>query len=131
MDQGVEFVIKCIELMHGGEVFIPKIPSMRVMDLAKAIAPESKIRFIGIRPGEKLHEVLISEEEARHTLEFDDVFVIEPQYHWWSGENWKEGKRLNDGFRYSSDTNSEWVTVEKMKRMIDYGEIGETEQLGE
>jgi len=131
LDQGVEFVIKCIELMHGGEVFIPKIPSMRVMDLAKAIAPESKIRFIGIRPGEKLHEVLISEEEARHTLEFDDVFVIEPQYHWWSGENWKEGKRLNDGFRYSSDTNSEWVTVEKMKRMIDYGEIGETEQLGE
>jgi len=131
LDQGVEFVIKCIELMHGGEVFIPKIPSMRVMDLAKAIAPESKIRFIGIRPGEKLHEVLISEEEARHTLEFDDVFVIEPQYHWWSGENWKEGKRLNDGFRYSSDTNSEWVTVEKMKRMIDDKEIGETEQLGE
>jgi len=126
LDQGLEFVIKCIELMHGGEVFIPKIPSMRVMDLAKAIAPDCKIKFIGIRPGEKLHEVLISEEEARHTLEFENFFVIEPEYHWWSKDNWKGKDRLKDGFRYSSDTNSEWLTTEKMKRMIKYGEIEET-----
>jgi len=126
LDQGIEFVIKCIELMHGGEVFIPKIPSMRVMDLAKAIAPDCKIKFIGIRPGEKLHEVLISEEEARHTLEFENFFVIEPEYHWWSKDNWKGENRLKDGFRYSSDGNAEWLTTEKMKRMIKYGEIEET-----
>jgi UDP-N-acetylglucosamine 4,6-dehydratase len=128
LNQGIEFVIKCIELMHGGEVFIPKIPSMRVMDLAKAIAPDCKIKFIGIRPGEKLHEVLISEEEARHTLEFENFFVIEPEYHWWSKDNWKGKDRLKDGFRYSSDTNSEWLTTEKMKRMIKYGEIEETKE---
>lgn len=121
LDQGIEFVIKCIELMHGGEVFIPKIPSMRVMDLAKAIAPDCKIKFIGIRPGEKLHEVLISEEEARHTLGFENFFVIEPEYHWWSKDNWKGKNRLKDGFRYSSDSNSEWLTIEKMKKMIKYG----------
>ena len=129
LDQGVEFVIKCIELMHGGEVFIPKIPSMRVMDLAKAIAPGSKIRFIGIRPGEKLHEVLISEEEARHTLEFENSFVIEPEYPWWSGKNWVGGKRLKDGFKYSSDTNSEWLTIEEMEEMIERREVGEAEEL--
>jgi len=128
LDQGVEFVIKCIELMHGGEVFIPKIHSMRVMDLAKAIAPDCKIKFIGIRPGEKLHEVLISEEEARHTVKFENFFVIEPQYHWWRRDNWKGGNRLKDGFRYSSDSNSEWLTIETMKRMIKYGEIEETKQ---
>jgi len=126
LDQGIEFVIKCIELMHGGEVLVPKIPSMRVMDLAKAIAPDCKTKFIGIRPGEKLHEVLISEEEARHTLEFENFFVIEPEYHWWSGDNWKGGNRLKEGFRYSSDSNSEWLTIETMKRMIEYGEIEET-----
>ena len=131
LDQGVEFVIKCIELMHGGEVFVPKIPSMRVMDLAKAIAPDCKIKFIGIRPGEKLHEVLISEEEARHTLELNNIFVIEPQYHWWSKDNWKGKKRLKDGFKYSSDSNSEWLTIEKMKRMIEYGEVEETKKISD
>jgi len=128
LDRGVEFVIKCIELMHGGEVFVPKIPSMRVIDLAKAIAPECEISLIGIRPGEKLHEVLVSEEESRHTLEFENFFVIEPEYSWWSGENWVRGKRLKDGFKYSSDANSEWLTIEKMKRMIEQGESEQEKQ---
>jgi UDP-N-acetylglucosamine 4,6-dehydratase len=122
LDQGIEFVIKCVELMHRGEIFVPKIPSMRVMDLANTIAPDCKIKYIGIRPGEKLHEVLISEDKARHTLEFEDFFVIEPEYYW-SRDNWEGGKRLGDGFKYSSDNNSKWLTVEEMKKMIADGDI--------
>ncbi len=78
LEQGVRFVIRCIEQMHGGEVFVPKIPSMTMMDLAQAIAPENEIEIIGIRPGEKLHEVLISEDESRHTVELEDMFVVLP-----------------------------------------------------
>ena len=84
LDQGVRFVIRCIEQMHGGEVFVPKIPSMTVMDLARAVAPENEIEIIGIRPGEKLHEVLISEDEARHTVELDDMFVVMPAERIWA-----------------------------------------------
>ncbi|HRY20812.1 MAG TPA: UDP-N-acetylglucosamine 4,6-dehydratase (inverting), partial [Flexilinea sp.] len=78
LEQGVHFVIRCIEQMHGGEVFVPKIPSMKVKDLAAAVAPEAEITYTGIRPGEKLHEVLISEDEARNTVEFDDMFIVQP-----------------------------------------------------
>src|SRR5205814_1338200 len=83
LDQGVRFVIKCIELMHGGEVFVPKIPSMNIMDLAKVVAPDCRVEVVGIRPGEKLHEVLVSEDEARHALELPDMYVIEPVHPWW------------------------------------------------
>ena len=78
LDQGVRFVIGCIEKMHGGEVFVPKIPSMKIIDLVTALAPDCAIENIGIRPGEKLHESLLGEDEARSTLEFDDLYVIEP-----------------------------------------------------
>ena len=118
LDQGVDFVIRCIEMMKGGEVFVPKIPSMKVLDLANVIVPECKIKEIGIRPGEKINEVLITEDEARHTEEFKDFFIIEPEFHWWSKNNFKGSKKLKDGFRYSSDNNSRWLTKEEMKKLI-------------
>lgn len=118
LDQGVDLVINTIEMMDGGEVFVPKIPSMKVVDLAKAIAPECKIKYVGIRPGEKIHECLVTEDESRHTLEFEKFFVIEPEHPWWNKEKWADGKQLPDGFRYSSDKNDKWLTEEELKKMI-------------
>jgi len=121
LEQGVRFVIRCIEQMQGGEVFVPKIPSMRIMDLAEAVAPGCEIEFIGIRPGEKLHEVLISKDEARYTLDLGDMFVIQPVHPWWEPANWSHGKPLPDGFEYSSDKNAEWLTVKQLRQMIGEG----------
>jgi len=118
LEQGVEFVIKCIGLMHGGEVFVPKIPSMRIVDLAKLIAPDAEIKITGIRPGEKLHEALVSEDEARHACELDDMFVVQPAHSWWGKENWVSAKTLPDDFRYASDTNSQWLTTAEMQALI-------------
>jgi UDP-N-acetylglucosamine 4,6-dehydratase len=118
LEQGVHFVIRCVEQMQGGEVFVPKIPSMRVMDLAEAVAPGCGIEFVGIRPGEKLHEVLISRDESRYTLELEDMFVIEPVHSWWKAANWGQGKPLPDGFKYASDKNDHWLTVQELRRMI-------------
>ena len=119
LEQGVHFVITCIEQMEGGEVFVPKIPSTTVVDLAKAIAPDAQIEIIGIRPGEKLHEVLISEDEARTTVELDRMFVVQPAEAMWFGYQWhRKGKLLSDGFRYASDTNTEWLDVEGIKKYI-------------
>jgi UDP-N-acetylglucosamine 4,6-dehydratase len=119
LEQGVRFVINCIEQMEGGEVFIPKIPSTKVVDLAKAIAPDAEIKVIGIRPGEKLHEALISEDEARHTVELKDMFVIQPAEAAWFGYSWQDkGKALPEGYTYSSDNNSEWLDVEGIKKFI-------------
>lgn len=118
LEQGVEFVIRCIELMHGGEIFVPKIPSMNIMELARAIASDCEIEYIGIRAGEKLHEVLVSEDEARHTVELDDMYVIQPAHPWWRLENWAGAKPLPDGFRYTSDTNTRWLSVEELRRLI-------------
>jgi FlaA1/EpsC-like NDP-sugar epimerase len=115
LPQGIDFVIRCIALMHGGEVFVPKIPSMRVMDLAAAVAPDCEIEFAGIRPGEKLHEVLVSEEEARNTVELDDMYIIKPVRVWWPMENWTAARPLPDGFRYASDTNTRWLPVEELR----------------
>jgi len=119
LDQGVQFVIRCIEEMHGGEVFVPKIPSMKMVDLARVVAPEAKIRIIGIRPGEKLHEVLISEDEARTTVELADMFIVQPAAALWFGHHWSDiGKPLPDGFHYASDNNTEWLTVEEIREII-------------
>ncbi len=119
IEQGVRFTIACIERMQGGEVFVPKIPSMKVVDLAKAIAPEAKIEVIGIRPGEKLHEVLISEDEARHTLDLEDFFVVEPPASPWFGLGWRDrGKPLPEGFSYRSDNNQHWLSVEEIRSMV-------------
>ena len=105
LDQGVRFVISLIEQMHGGEVFIPTIPSMNIMDLANALAQDCDLEFVGIRPGEKLHESMISIDEARQSIELEDRYVILPAHLWWLQYIWGEGKPLLYGFSYSSDTN--------------------------
>ncbi|RPI29457.1 MAG: UDP-N-acetylglucosamine 4,6-dehydratase (inverting) [Chloroflexota bacterium] len=118
LEQGVCFVISCIEQMHGGEVFVPKIPSTRIVDLASAIAPHSEIEVVGIRPGEKLHEVLINEDEARSTLEREDMFVVTPTVTLWQRDLKYEGNPLPVGFRYTSDNNPQWLSVEQIREMI-------------
>ena len=119
LEQGVRFVIRCIEQMQGGEVFVPKIPSMNMMDLARAVAPEAKVDIIGIRPGEKLHETLISEDEARTTVELPDMYVVQPASAMWFGHAWEEqGKPLPDGFRYSSNNNTDWLDLSRITEMI-------------
>ena len=118
LEQGVRFVVNCIENMHGGEIFVPKIPSMKLVDMAQTLAPDCETRYVGIRPGEKLHEVLVSEDEARNTLELDDMFVIQPAHSWWSQENWKEARPLPDGFRYASDNNPQWMDSEELLGLV-------------
>lgn len=119
LEQGVRFVIRCIEQMQGGEVFVPKIPSMNMMDLARAVAPEAEVDIIGIRPGEKLHETLISEDEARTTVELPDMYVVQPASAMWFGHAWEEqGKPLPDGFRYSSNNNTDWLDLNRITEMI-------------
>ena len=118
LKQGVNFVISCIERMQGGEVFVPKIPSMKIMDVAKAIAPECEIVYVGIRPGEKLHETLISLDEARQTYELTDRFVIMPAYHGWGSLDYKNYKPVDESFSYTSDTNTKWLTGEELKAII-------------
>lgn len=118
LDQAVEFVTRCIERLQGGEIFIPKIPSMALLDLVQAIAPDCQIRETGVRPGEKLHEVLLTEDDARHTLEFDDCFLIEPEFPWWGGSRWMGGKPLPEGFSYRSDNNTQWLTIEALKKLV-------------
>ena len=115
---GVEFAIRCAGRMRGGEIFVPKIASMRVMDLVETVAPGCQVEFIGIRPGEKLHEVLVSEDESRQARELDDMFVIEPIDPSWAYAGW-EGKRPAPGFRYSSDGNDRWLSGEEMRKLAD------------
>ncbi|NLW72341.1 MAG: UDP-N-acetylglucosamine 4,6-dehydratase (inverting) [Chloroflexi bacterium] len=119
LEQGVRFVINAIENMQGGEVFVPKIPSMRMVDLAQAMAPEAEIEIIGIRPGEKLHESLIGEDEARSTVELPNMYVVQPTDRMWFGHTWEEkGRHLPDGFTYTSENNQEWLDVEGINRII-------------
>jgi UDP-N-acetylglucosamine 4,6-dehydratase/5-epimerase len=118
LKQGVDFVIHCLETMHGGEIFVPKIPSMKLVDMATAIAPECDIDFIGIRPGEKLHETLVSEDEARQTLETKEMYVIRPTHPWWSAENWTNALPVGEGFRYTSDANDQWLTAADLQEFI-------------
>jgi UDP-N-acetylglucosamine 4,6-dehydratase len=118
IEQGVRFVVRCIEQMHGGEIFVPKIPSMKLAEMAEAIAPGCDVEAIGIRPGEKLHEVLLSEDEARHALEMNDMYVIQPAHPWWQKENWQQARPLPEGFRYSSDNNSQWLTTEELYELV-------------
>jgi UDP-N-acetylglucosamine 4,6-dehydratase len=117
LDQGVAFAIRCAELMKGGEIFVPKIPSMRIMDLVQAVAPGCEVEDIGIRPGEKLHEILISEDESRQARELDDMFIIEPIDPSWAFTGWEAGKRPARGFRYSSDANDRWLSRPEMQEM--------------
>ena len=118
LDQAVELVINAFCLMQGGEIFVPKIPSMKVTDLAKAVAPECKIEVIGIRPGEKIHEVLITEEDGRNTVAHNGIYVIMPNLSWWERENYKKSQKLPEGFVYTSNTNDEWLDVEDLRRIV-------------
>lgn len=118
LQQGVELVLEGLQRMHGGEVFVPKIPSMNIMDLVEAIAPGCEADIIGIRPGEKLHEVLISEDEARSTLELDDMFVVRPLHPWWDEMLWQSAKPVQEGFRYASDNNTDWLKVSDLHKLI-------------
>ncbi len=117
LEQGVEFVINSIGLMKGGEIFVPKIPSMKIIDLAEALAPESNKKVTGIRPGEKLHEVMLTEEESKHTKEFSDYYVIEPEFPFWNKDNYKE-TRLSKTFEYKSSTNTQWTSKEEMQEIL-------------
>jgi FlaA1/EpsC-like NDP-sugar epimerase len=126
LQEGVNFVIENLERMWGGELFVPKIPSYRILDVAKAIAPDAKIKTIGIRPGEKLHEEMITETDALNTIEFEDYFVILPSTHLWDTEKFRNesndypGKWCEYGFSYNSGTNKHFLTIEELKHLIDH-----------
>jgi UDP-N-acetylglucosamine 4,6-dehydratase/5-epimerase len=117
LDQGVQFVIDAIERMVGGEVFVPKIPSMSMGSLAEAVAPGCEVVEIGIRPGEKLHEVLISEDESRNVQELDNMFVIAPSHPWWKASPLSPGGAVPSSFRYASDTNEHWITAAELQEL--------------
>ena len=119
LPQAVDLVLHALDNMEGGEVFVPKIPSMRVVELADAIAPDAPRELIGIRPGEKLHEILITADEARHTIDMGEVFVVLPEHPWWDSKRSSiEGRDVADGFSYSSDNNDEWLTVEELRTLL-------------
>jgi len=119
LEQSVRFVLKCIEIMEGGEVFVPRIPSVRIIDLARAIAPESDIDIIGIRPGEKLHEVLISSDEARQTRELDQMYVVTPSFPWWREPTTPPGAPMAPDTTYASDANAQWLGVDELRQMLE------------
>jgi UDP-N-acetylglucosamine 4,6-dehydratase/5-epimerase len=121
LDEGVSLVVRCVQEMRGGEIFVPKIPSMKIVDLVKAVAPECRTEVVGIRPGEKLHEVLVSEDEARQTVELDELYIIQPMHPWWEPANWAQGKRVPDGFRFTSDTNARWLRADELARLVECG----------
>jgi FlaA1/EpsC-like NDP-sugar epimerase len=127
LEQGSDFVLQCLENMWGGELFIPKIPSYRIIDVAEAIAPEAKHKIVGIRPGEKLHEEMITVNDAINTVEFEDYFVITPdsEYLSWDQErfindsNGSKGKYCEDGFSYNSGTNEQFLSVDELRELIE------------
>jgi len=123
LSQGVQFVLDSLAHMEGGEIFVPRIPSMNIMDLAKAVAPECEHRIVGIRPGEKLHEVMVPEDDARRTLEFERYFAILPNLDKRDTAAHRAGRPCPDGFRYGSDNNSEWLTVDGLRTMLKDVEI--------
>jgi UDP-N-acetylglucosamine 4,6-dehydratase len=131
----VRFVVQAIERMLGGEVFVPKIPSMSIGTVVEAVAPGCKVREIGIRGGEKLHECLISEDEARTTRELEDMFLIAPAHPWWTEISKPQGRPVPEGFRYASDTNTSWITAEELRQLAgipapeDVSERGRSESL--
>ena len=122
LDQGVNFVLSSFEMMVGGEVFVPKIPSMKMTDLAAVMAPDLKHEIIGIRPGEKLHEIMVTMDDGRHTLELEDRYVIEPVFAFWKREEtdgYKGANPVQDDFSFSSDNNADWLDERGLKELLD------------
>lgn len=117
IEEGVEFTIESVNRMKGGEIFIPKIPSMKIIDLADAIAPEAEKKIIGIRPGEKIHETLLTNDEARHSLETENGFIIEPEHPFWRGKL-KNSKKLPNDFKYTSDDNTVWLKKNELRKIV-------------
>lgn len=119
LEQGVEFVLQCLGRMVGGEIFVPKIPSMNIMDLAKAIAPECKTDIVGIRPGEKLHEIMVPRDDARNTVEFENHYLIKPSFYFFQRRFCEDGcKPVPEDFEYNSETNAWWLTQEELRKMV-------------
>lgn len=120
LEEAVTFVLNCLGRMEGGEIFVPKIPSMNIVDLARAIAPDCRLDIVGVRPGEKLHETMVPEDDARNTVEYDDCFVIRPHALNGNGHcNGNGGKPCGAGFRYSSDNNPRWLTMVELQQWVD------------
>jgi FlaA1/EpsC-like NDP-sugar epimerase len=117
LDQAIDFVLEALGRMGGGEVFVPRIPSMRVTDMAEALAPGAQREVIGIRPGEKLHELLVTEDESRHSYELDSGFLILPEHASWEMKEVENGRPLPTGFRFSSGDNDWWLSVEELREM--------------
>jgi len=125
LSQGVEFVLSCLERMAGGEIFVPKIPSMKLTDLARVIGPECEMEIVGRRPGEKIHEVMVGEDDVPNTLEYDDYYAIPPTLKSWDKDQYlarNGGRPCPEGFSYSSETNTEWLTVAELESMIATGD---------
>jgi UDP-N-acetylglucosamine 4,6-dehydratase (inverting) len=120
LEEAVELVWHAFDDMKGGEIYVKKIPSMNIVDIATAIAPDAKRSIIGIRPGEKLHEQMIGADDAPHTYEYKDHYKILPEIHRWSSDPYriKDGKRVPDGFVYSSESNKEWMTIEQLRDWV-------------
>ncbi|WP_457626282.1 UDP-N-acetylglucosamine 4,6-dehydratase (inverting) [Persephonella sp.] len=119
LEEGVDLVLEAIKESKGGEIYVSKIPSFKVVDLARAICPECKLREIGIREGEKLHEVMITEEDSRNTYEYENYYIIYPQFKTWSIQIKQNGKKVPEGFRYSSDKNKIWLSVEELRDRLE------------
>lgn len=119
LDQGVDFVIQSLGVMHGGELFVPKIPSMRILDLANALAPNARLETVGIRPGEKLHEEMIGVDDSRRTVDAGGYYVMRPDADWWNVTAWDSYDPVPEGFRFASDTNDRWLTTEELKAMVE------------
>jgi UDP-N-acetylglucosamine 4,6-dehydratase len=130
LDHGVDFVLRSLDIMIGGEIFVPKIPSVKVAQLAQVIAPNCKQKIIGIRPGEKLHETMVTEDDARLTIEYQDYYAIQPTHSFWNPKNFLEGRPGNpcsEGFIYSSDTNSWWLNDDEVADLVREVESGTVE----
>ncbi len=118
LPQAVDLVLFALDQARGGEIFIPKIPSMKVVDLAEAMAPGCPRKVVGIRPGEKLHEILLTADESRHAVDAGDVYVVLPEHSWWGHEAWPEGTPLDEGFSYSSDNNDSWLSTDELAALL-------------
>jgi UDP-N-acetylglucosamine 4,6-dehydratase len=125
LSDGAAFVDRCIGMMRGGEIFIPKIPSMKITDLARAISADSEHEVVGIRPGEKLHELLLTRDDARNTIEFNDYYIITPGIHMWEGGatpidyDGEKGCPVASDFEYASNTNDRWFNIEQLRALIE------------
>jgi UDP-N-acetylglucosamine 4,6-dehydratase/5-epimerase len=120
LQQGVEFVVTSLSMMTGGELFVPKIPSMSVLDVARSLAPDLPVKIVGIRPGEKLHEVMVTEDDSRQTLELADRYIIEPAFAWWRHDSYvsQGAMPVAQGFRFASDTNTDWLDSERLLALL-------------